>query len=331
MSTWQPRDWPPEPGHRPRIEVLPPQPAVVRITVRQRRHAFFLAGTVQMTQSGVVLQKDGFSVDKFLKHPVTALVASLIFGAVAFLALSGRYVIAGYVLLGVTWVVIVWVSRRLPFAYCTGSSIAAAVALVLFGYYFTPEPTPTNFGELRPRILLSGDQIVPRIEIGGTGTSITQTDPKDYGAYIFPFLKREQFKIEIVDRIAKFSTKITDENDHLIAEIVRNEWLVAPPPQSWDRNYNDDSLEVKDARGDIVLQVKVLSDRIQFQGVWWADRSSILAERSRVEIFENKAAHPWSAQIYIVPNNGSPKPIEPIFLYPSGRHLSELSKPQKSN
>jgi hypothetical protein len=195
----------------------------------------------------------------------------------------------------------------------------------------TPEPTPTNFGELRPRILLSGDQIVPRIEIGGTGTSITQTDPKDYGAYIFPFLKREQFKIEIVDRIAKFSTKITDENDHLIAEIVRNEWLVAPPPQSWDRNYNDDSLEVKDARGDIVLQVKVLSDRIQFQGVWWADRSSILAERSRVEIFENKAAHPWSAQIYIVPNNGSPKPIEPIFLYPSGRHLSELSKPQKSN
>jgi hypothetical protein len=129
---------------------------------------------------------------------------------------------------------------------------------------------------------------------------------------------------EAVFRTAKFSTKITDENSHLVAEIVRNEWLVAPPPQSWDRNYNDDTLEVKDASGDIVLQVRAFADHIQFQGVWWVERSANFLEKTRIEILENKSARPWSAQIYVIPTNGSPKPIDPVFNYPSAQHLGEL-------
>jgi hypothetical protein len=37
MSTWQPRDWPPEPGHRPRIDVLPPERQFVRVTIHRQR------------------------------------------------------------------------------------------------------------------------------------------------------------------------------------------------------------------------------------------------------------------------------------------------------
>jgi hypothetical protein len=35
------------------------------------------------------------------------------------------------------------------------------------------------------------------------------------------------------------------------------------PP--WDKNYTDDSLEVKDGRGRVVLQVRMLPDRVEFQ------------------------------------------------------------------
>lgn len=32
-----------------------------------------------------------------------------------------------------------------------------------------------------------------------------------------------------------------DREGHLIAELVRKEWKVAPPPRTWDRNYTDDT------------------------------------------------------------------------------------------
>ncbi|MEJ0092842.1 MAG: hypothetical protein WDN46_05280 [Methylocella sp.] len=49
---------------------------------------------------------------------------------------------------------------------------------------------------------------------------------------------------------------------------MRNEWRVTPPPGTLDRNYTDDALEIRGAGGKIVLQLRVLQDRIQLQGEW---------------------------------------------------------------
>jgi hypothetical protein len=102
---------------------------------------------------------------------------------------------------------------------------------------------------------------------------------------IYSFLRRDQLKVEIIDGHYKFSTKVTDQDGNVIAEISRNEWMIQLPPTILDRNYNDDTLEVKDARGDIILQVRALPDRIQVQGVWWTDASPCSEPRVRIAIY----------------------------------------------
>jgi hypothetical protein len=88
---------------------------------------------------------------------------------------------------------------------------------------------------------------------------------------VSPALTESQFKVESIGGKVKVSTRIANDTGSLLIEIIRNEWLVAPPPQTWDRNYSDDALEVRDGSGRIVLQVRSLLDRIQIQGMWWVD------------------------------------------------------------
>jgi hypothetical protein len=135
-------------------------------------------------------------------------------------------------------------------------------------------------------------------------------------------MSEQQFKIESIDGKLKVSTSITDENGRLIAELIQNEWKVAPPPGTWDRNYTEDSLEVKDASGRVVLQVRALPDRIQLQGMWWVDIGF-----NGVVRFIIRGNPKDGGQIVLVPrsNKDALPVIEPMFKYPSERHLGELS------
>jgi hypothetical protein len=81
----------------------------------------------------------------------------------------------------------------------------------------------------------------------------------------------------------KFSTTVRDSRQNLIVEITDNRWRVSPEKANcWDKNYTKDSLEVKDGRGRVVLQVRLFPDRVQFQvewpqvggGVVWDNKSS---------------------------------------------------------
>ena len=198
-----------------------------------------------------------------------------------------------------------------------------------------PKPDgPKDFGILKPKaeLIFSPDGPLPRLEVGTSGVSFNKND--EYGALILPFLRRDQFKIELVDGHYKFSTRVTDENEKVIAEITQNDWKVAPPSGAWDRNYNDDTLEVKDSRGDLVLQVRALPDRIQFQGSWWTDSSpwspaitqiSIVAERI-ADITPRGAKLTIIPMVHRIPKGQHPARIEPLFRYPSDLHLGELAK-----
>jgi hypothetical protein len=95
---------------------------------------------------------------------------------------------------------------------------------------------------------------------------------------------------------------------------------VAPPPKTFDRNYTDDSLEVKNAKGKIVLQVKALVDRIQLQGEWWSDPVH------GVRLIKSTDPKMPGAFMMIFGEKNRPGPpdIEPIFLYPSDLHFGEL-------
>ena len=135
---------------------------------------------------------------------------------------------------------------------------------------------------------------------------------------------RSQAVHEMRGFLRKVSTRIVDDIGNLLVEINRNEWKVAPPPQTWDRNYSDDALEVRDGAGRIVLQVRALSDRIQLQGMWWVDLGPPNGVR-RMTIWQGTDPKKGAQIVFTPKGGGEPPPhIPPMFVYPSELHLGEF-------
>jgi hypothetical protein len=125
-----------------------------------------------------------------------------------------------------------------------------------------------------------------------------------------------------MDEQVKVSTTIRDSSGEIEAQLERNEWKVSPFPTTWDRNYNDDSLEVIDTQHHpprVVLQVRVLPDRIRLQGEWWDKNRGI-------RIVKNPQGGGLIMHLWAEHDPDEPH-IEPIFKYPSDQHLRELMHP----
>jgi len=175
-------------------------------------------------------------------------------------------------------------------------------------------------GTLEPKskvLLSTTDDINPKIELGDGGTIFSFAGPQ--GQPLFKIFNDNSLTI-ILDRgQVKVSTIIRDKSGSAVAELINNEWKVNRNC-AFDRNYSNDALEVKDNTGDIVLQVKVLQDRIQFQGKFYDNRGNGVAFGKHE-----------SGQGGIIEQTGTGHPnlelkIEPIFLYPSENHLGEFAK-----
>lgn len=161
-------------------------------------------------------------------------------------------------------------------------------------------------------VLLSpSSSAIPIIEIGDSNVKFGWTGKN--GVPMFSFFQDSALTVErIADQIA-ISAKVRDASGRMLAEIERNEWKVKPS-LLWDRNYNDNSLEVKDETGEVVLQVVVLPEEIRLQGIWH-DKSGHTIELVKDE--NGQGAMLFNRTI----------PITPIFVYPSERHLGEMRKP----
>jgi len=107
-----------------------------------------------------------------------------------------------------------------------------------------------------------------------------------------------------------------------VAELTRNEWTVGRPPQTWERNYSRDALEVKDAFGDVVFQIRVVGDRAQIQGKWYDPTG----QHGVIFVKSPDPRRPGGLMVFIVP--GKPHDdvkIVPMFRYPSALHMGELA------
>ena len=187
---------------------------------------------------------------------------------------------------------------------------------------------PSYVGTLVPeggRTLLSDGRALSdiRMEIGISGIVFDNS----WGLKDFENTwGRDQFTIETINNHLMVSTKIRDRTGKLIAELQRNEWKVALPPETWDRNYNDNSLEVKDANGNVVLQIRLLKNIVQIQGAWWI---SFQGRQTQVVVRKTPTSEihgGYRAQIVFVGIRGDWPEIKPIFVYPSETHLHELRK-----
>ena len=165
-------------------------------------------------------------------------------------------------------------------------------------------------------------EVYPQLEFGDSGSILKFTGPR--GVPLFKIAEDNDITIELEDGQIKVSTKIRDKTGHLVAEILRNEWKVNPD-KSWDRNYSKDALEVRDPTGDVVLQVRLMSDRVQFQAKLYDS-----AGRG-IGFGKAKSKEGWGGVIELT---GSMHPnlelkIQPIFKYPSELHLGQLVRDVK--
>ena len=108
----------------------------------------------------------------------------------------------------------------------------------------------------------------PQIQMGQGGTFFS-LELLQNQAVNFMGLPQDTIRIKKSGGEVLLSTTVRDGAGNLVVEIVDNRWTVSPSKTNcWDKNYTQDSLEVKDGRGRVVLQVRMLPNTIQIQGEW---------------------------------------------------------------
>ena len=95
---------------------------------------------------------------------------------------------------------------------------------------------------------------------------------------------------------------------------------------AWEKNYTRDSLEVKDGDGRIVFQLRIFSERVEFQAEWWdRDGNGIRL----VQVKDNPGMPESDKTGFIIfimkPTDHPDDPaIQPIFRYPSKKHFGQF-------
>lgn len=159
-------------------------------------------------------------------------------------------------------------------------------------------------------------QIIPQFEFGDSG-AVLQYKGKE-GVPLFKIFDDNNLTIWIEKGHIKISTLIRDKFGEVVAELSANEWKVKKE-SVFDRNYSKNALEVRDRTGDIVLQVKIKNNRVQFQGKIYGSKGQGVAF--------GKTKTPGIGGIIEITGSNHPNlelKIGPIFRYPSEFHLGEL-------
>jgi hypothetical protein len=205
-----------------------------------------------------------------------------------------------------------------------------AVALILvFGvvygtrwidYRQTTYPnTPLYSGILAGPKLIENGRIANNVllQIGRARVFFDNTNTLDL------LLKRwgdDRLTVETIYGRAYISTRVRDEHGNIIAELIKNEWKINPPPATWDRNYRNDALEVIDTRGDVKLQIRILPGIVQIQGEWWLTMNKNLRQRL---VWAEAPDGGGAVLSFCDPEQACTK-IRKMFKYPSDKHLGEL-------
>ncbi len=196
----------------------------------------------------------------------------------------------------------------------------------------------------------------PKLKVGNSNTFLTWQGPKgealirvfdDNGLTIWAerTLLRRWWKFLTPTEIVqlKVSTKLRDTHGELVAEIIGNEWKLRKE-NLWDRNYDNNALEVRDDKGDVVLQIVLCEAYVQFAAKMYGQDGAGFGIGSKTITQEDIRRHE-EGSLPIVAAADGPKEgrigdvtavlevhppgipmglvIQPIFRYPSDLHLAE--------
>ena len=159
-------------------------------------------------------------------------------------------------------------------------------------------------------------RITPMVQIGAT-ESILELLPSSQLEPSFKPFPDAEFRVEFGRQWPLVSTTVRDSKGHIIATINKNHWRVYPP-YCQEKNFTEDALEVLDSSLHVVLQLKLLPDRVQIQGEWWDNQGhGLRISRSP----DPKRGQATQLGPEIKRNDAL---IEPMFKYPSKQHWQEF-------
>lgn len=154
----------------------------------------------------------------------------------------------------------------------------------------------------------------PKIKLGFSNAFVEFQTPI-YQQFLLWFTD-SRLQIKVNEGRLLVDAKIRNSKGDMIGEIIDNEWSVRRPP-AYDRNYTADALEVKDDKGDIVLQVKVTNDWVQLQAVLYGVTGDAVMIGSRAEQGVMKG------QVYKARSDMPIFQIQPMFKYPSDKYFGK--------
>lgn len=131
--------------------------------------------------------------------------------------------------------------------------------------------------------------------------------------------------LKVVNGKLLVSAKIVGSDESLVAEIIDNDWKVNPN-KSFDKNYNDNTLEVLDNSGNIVLQVALLEGLAHIAGQFKCAQGKIARIGYSMNVkgvgddgwVDYKSYFDWRSTT----NQNFPK-LPRLFKYPTPKHFGE--------
>jgi hypothetical protein len=171
-----------------------------------------------------------------------------------------------------------------------------------------------DFGILRPAetIIIGREKVPPFIRVGRSNFFLFTDGSSE--SNIQTFFKDNDLRITEYQGSLKISTDIRNKDGKVIAKVENNEWKIKPE-KSFDFNYTNDALEIKDDNDRVIFQVRINKNIIELQGIFnsASGKSLLLTESGQIGVSKT----PFDSSELI-------NPIVPIFKYPRKLHFGEL-------
>ena len=167
-----------------------------------------------------------------------------------------------------------------------------------------------------------GNVIVPKFRFGGA-TFLDPNRNRDFTC-VRKILGYMPFEIWVESGKVRVNTKVKNKKGDIVAQLNANEWQINPD-NIFDRNYNQNALEVIGPNKEVILQVILDGDIAEVYGEFYASQE-IRIRRNIDRVLFGKA--PDGTGIIVTKPIGSrdKSKIPRMFKYPSSKHLGELTK-----
>jgi hypothetical protein len=136
--------------------------------------------------------------------------------------------------------------------------------------------------------------------------------------YDTTYFKKTKFRAWIEDKKLLIDADLKNDEGRLIARIERNEWTIKSN-EVFDKNFDDNAIEILDSYGDIVFQVDLVDrNHILLRGIFYGNDSTFV-------LLNELNGAPFISVFSIKDKEEILKklPFKSLFKFPSNLHMGE--------